>query len=157
MQNIHRERRHDQLCVARRDLQNRTPRCNTHIQRRDPIFLCVGAQHEQGSQEFHDVDVRLPGVETSGAKVYREDLADGPVVVEVHRNRLRYISQTASTVMSALRPVPKSRYLHTDLGENKLYFSTAIEPQMNVATTEVSDDFSASGCRHGTCVLVSPR
>ena len=46
--------------------------------------------------------------------------------------------------------------LRADLGDSKLYFSTAIEPQMNVATTEVNDGFSTSGCRHGTCGIVSP-
>ena len=43
--------------------------------------------------------------------------------------------------------------MQLDLEDNKLYFSTAIEPQINVATTEVCDGFSVSGCTHGTCVL----
>ena len=57
--------------------------------------------------------------------------------------------------MLALPQEPKG-VLHPDLGDSKLYFSTAIEPQMNVATTEVRDDFSTSGCRHGTCAFVNP-
>jgi len=58
--------------------------------------------------------------------------------------------------MSAFFPVLEEG-LHSDLGDNKLYFSTAIEPQMNAATTEVGDDFSTSGCRHGTDVFVNHR
>jgi len=52
--------------------------------------------------------------------------------------------------------VQRQRKVSTNLGDNKLYFSTAIEPQMNAATTEVIDDFSTSGCRHGTSVFVNP-
>jgi len=58
-------------------------------------------------------------------------------------------------VISAFPPV-QMKNLYADLGDSKLYFSTAIEPQMNVATTEANDGFSASGCRHGTCVFINP-
>lgn len=84
MQNIHRKRRHHQRRVTRRDLQNRAPRRNAHVQRRNPVFLRVRCQIKQRTEEAHDVDVGLPDVETSGTEVYREHLADGSVVVEVH-------------------------------------------------------------------------
>jgi folate-dependent tRNA-U54 methylase TrmFO/GidA len=47
--------------------------------------------------------------------------------------------------------------LYANLGESKLYFSTAIEPQMKEATIEANDGFSASGFRHGTCAFVNLR
>jgi len=58
--------------------------------------------------------------------------------------------------MSAF-PLVQMKSPYADLGDSKLYFSTAIEPQMNAATTEFNDGFSTSGCRHGTCVFVKPR
>lgn len=48
MQNIHRERCHDQRSVSRRDLEDRAPRCSAHVQRRNPVFLCMRRQAEQG-------------------------------------------------------------------------------------------------------------
>ena len=49
VQNVHRERRHNQRRIARRDLENRTSRYGTHIQRRDPILLRMCRQCEQRS------------------------------------------------------------------------------------------------------------
>lgn len=57
VQNVHREHRHYQRGVTRRDLQNRAPRRSAHTQGRDPVFLGMRGQGEQGPQEFHDVNV----------------------------------------------------------------------------------------------------
>ena len=76
---------------------------------------------------------------------------------------LRYIEMVLDMSVRQLRgamsvfPPVQIKNLYADLGDNKLYFSTAIEPQMNAATTEVNDSFSTSGCRHGTCVFVNTR
>ena len=118
------------------------------------FFVCVARVNKdrRGSMtSTYDCQVLKPLEQRSIARILQMCLSS-----------LRYIEMDFDTSVRQLRgmisafPSVQIRNLYTDLDDNKLYFSTAIEPQMNVATTETNDGFSASGCRHGTGVFISP-
>ena len=107
------------------------------------FFVCVDRVNRDRRSSItstYDCQVSKPLEQRSIARTLQMGLSS-----------LRYIEIDLDTSVRQLRgmmsafPSVQMKNICADLGDSRLYFSTAIEPQMNAATTEVNDGFSTSG------------
>ena len=69
VEDVNRERRHKQRCVASRDLQDRRARLQTDVWYGDRLFLRRRREREERTEHLYRVDVLLPNLESTRAEV----------------------------------------------------------------------------------------
>ena len=69
VEDVDRERRHEQRRIARRDLEDRRARLQADVRYGDRLFLRRRREREERTEHLYRVDVLLPNLESTRAEV----------------------------------------------------------------------------------------
>ena len=93
VEDVDRERRHEQRRVARGDLEDRRARLETDVRYGNRFFLGRRREREEGAEHLYRVDVLLPDLEPTGAEVDSQRSVWRCFVVQVSRNGFCNVSE----------------------------------------------------------------
>lgn len=97
-QDVETQRRHKEGCVIRRNVDDGQPGLGTEILRGDRLLANGGRESEQGTEDFHSVNVVLPDMESFRAQFDRQGSVERLFVMQVHGERLGYLGEGAESM-----------------------------------------------------------